>query len=167
MKTAGVLLLYASAALVACGGDKGSSQPNNVPHFNIPSTARKGSNSAQLTAGMVEAASQGKSQLPVQLKFDLPQRPTVGQPMVVNIAVMPQLDGSQGQILVSGGDGLTVAPDSSQIELPALVAGEVYRHSINLTPSAEGVLILNLAVSIKHDDATDSRSFSVPLIVDH
>ncbi len=35
----------------------------------------------QLTADMVEAASQGKSQAPVTLKFDLLQRPAVGQPL--------------------------------------------------------------------------------------
>ena len=49
--------------------------------------------------------------------------------------------------------------------MPALEAGQVYRQSIKVTPTADGVLLLGLTVSLKHDDMTESRAFSVPLIV--
>ena len=114
---------------------------------------------------MVEAASQGKSQLPVKLKFDLQHRPTLGQPLDVNIAVLPQIDASLGGIQVAGGDGLTLVPGANQVDLPAIEAGQVYRQSIKLTPTADGVLLLSLTVSLKHDDVTESRAFSIPLIV--
>jgi hypothetical protein len=67
---------------------------------------------------------------------------------------------------VTGGDSLTVAQDTSQIDLPAVEAGQVYRQSVKVTPSADGVLLLGLNISLKHDEMTESRAFSVPLIVE-
>jgi hypothetical protein len=116
---------------------------------------------------MVEAANQGKSQLPVQLKFDLKQRPTPGQGLDIDIAIIPQIDASAGDLQVTGGDGLTVAPGTNHIDLPAFEAGRVYRQSVKVTPTADGVLLLGLTITLKHDEMSDSRSFSIPLIVEH
>jgi hypothetical protein len=127
---------------------------------------KKGPSAAELTAGMVEAAGQGKSQLPVQLKFDLRQRPTLGQALDIDIAVVPQIDASPANIQVSGGDGLTVAPRTGQIDLPAIEAGQVYRQSVQVTPTVDGLLLLSLTVSLKHDETTESRTFAIPLIVE-
>jgi hypothetical protein len=115
---------------------------------------------------MVEAASQGKSQLPVELKFDLARRPTLGQVLDIDIAVMPQIDASAADIEVAGGDGLSLAPGPSRIDLPGLEAGQVYRQSVKVTPTADGVLLLSLTISLKHDETTESRAFSIPLIVE-
>jgi hypothetical protein len=35
-----------------------------------------------------------------------------------------------------------------------------------VTPNTDGVLLVNLTVSLKHDDVSDSQVFSVPIIVD-
>jgi hypothetical protein len=128
--------------------------------------AKKGPSAAELTVGMVEAASQGKSQLPVQLKFDLKQRPIPGQALDIDIALVPQIDAGAANIQVTGGDGLTVAPGTNQIDLPAVEAGQVYRQSVKVTPTADGVLLLGLTISLKHDEMTESRAFSIPLIVE-
>jgi hypothetical protein len=128
--------------------------------------AKKGPSAAELTVGMVEAASQGKSQLPVQLKFDLKQRPASGQALDIDIALVPQIDAGAADIQVTGGDGLTVAPGTNQIDLPAVEAGQVYRQNVKVTPTTDGVLLLGLTISLKHDEMTESRAFSIPLIVE-
>jgi hypothetical protein len=166
MKTARVLILCAVAAAGACHRDDGTPPPPKpAPRISVPVVAKQGPSAQDLTAGMVEAASQGKSQLPVQLKFDLEERPTLGQALEINIAVLPQIDASPAGISVLGGDGFTVAPGANQIELPAVEAGQVYRQSVKVTPTADGVLLVNLSVSLKHDEMTESRAFSIPLIV--
>jgi hypothetical protein len=166
MKTARVLLLCSVAALSACQRDaEGPPPPPAAPHVAAPVVVKKGPSAAELTVGMVEAASQGKSQLPVLLKFDLPQRPTLGQAVTINLALMPDIDASPADIEVTGGDGLTIAAGTNQIELPTLAAGEVYRQAVKVTPTTDGVLLLSLKVSMKHDDVTESRVFSIPLIV--
>jgi hypothetical protein len=102
----------------------------------------------------------------VLLKFDLVQKPTVGRPLDINLAVVPQIDASAAQIQVVGGDGITVPAGTNQIDMPALEAGQVYRQSIKVNPNAEGVLLLNLTLALKHDEITESQAFSLPLIVE-
>ena len=167
MNTARTLILCTAALFGACHRDTGTPPPPpSAPRVNVPVVAKKGPGAEELTAGMVEAASQGKSQLPVKLKFDLRERPAIGQPLDVDVAVLPQIDAVAGDIQVAGGDGLTVAAGANQLELPAMEAGQVYRQDIKVTPTGDGVLLLSLTVSLKHDDQTDSRTFSIPLIVE-
>ena len=167
MKTARVLTLCTVGALGGCHQDSGNStQPKPAPHVQAPVTVKKGPSAEDLTAGMVEAATQGKSQLPVKVKFGLTHRPTLGQPLDIDIAVLPQIDASGAELQVTGGDGLSIAPESIQAELAAVETGQVYRRVVKVTPSVDGVLLLGLTILLKHDEVTDSRAFSIPLIVE-
>src|SRR5580692_3427316 len=166
MKTARVLTLCIVAAAGACHGDSGTPPPPTVkPQVSVAVPVKKGPTAGELTAGMVEAASQGKSQLPVDIKFDLQQRPALGQPLDVNIAVVPQIDAGAAQIQIAG-EGFTIPPGTNPIALPTVAAGEVYRQTVKVTPIAAGVLLLGLTISLKHDEMTESRSFSIPVIVE-
>jgi hypothetical protein len=161
-----VLILWVVAALVACHHDSSQPQkPNTAAKTHTPVAAPRALKPEDVTTGMVEAASQGKSQLPVSLKFDLLQRPAVGEPLEVALALVPQVAAGAARIEVAGSDGLQVADGDSKIEVPALDANQVYRHSIRVTPLADGVLLLNLNVTLKREELSDSRIFSVPIIV--
>lgn len=165
-----VLMLCTVAGLCACHRDQGSGEPppppKPKPHIVVPVVAKKGPTAEDLTSGMVEAASQGKSLLPVQLKFDLRQRPKLGQGLDIDVALIAQSDATLGDIQVAGGDGITVAADTAHFVLPVIEAGQVYRQSLKVTPTAEGVLLLNMTISLKRDELSDSRTFSIPLIVE-
>jgi hypothetical protein len=164
MTHARFLMWCAAAALIACHKDAGTeAPPTGAPHVTAAAVAKKGPSAEQLTAGMAEAPSQGKSQLPVKLKFALEQRPALGQPLDITVAVMPQTGANSASIEVAGGDGLKV--EATKIDLPAVEAGQVYRQGIKVTPTAEGVLLLGVTVSLTRDDAAESRAFTIPLIV--
>jgi hypothetical protein len=167
MNNARFLVLYAVAALSACHGDSAAPLAGNpAPHVAAPVVVRKGPSAAQQTKGMVEAATQGKSTAQVELKFDLIQKPRIGQPSRIDIAVLPQIDASPVNIEILGTEGLQIASGVTPIEIPSVDAGEVYRQSIQVTPITDGVLLLALSVALKHDEITESRVFSIPLIVD-
>ena len=154
------------ALLSACHRDEqAASQPASAPKRRAPVPVQRAVPPGESTAGMVEAASQGKSQLPVSLKFDLLQRPVVGQPLEVAIALLPQIAGGPATIDVTGSDGVQLPSGDSQIAFPAVEPAQVYRHSITVTPTAEGVSFVSLNVTLKHDEMTESRVFAVPLIV--
>jgi hypothetical protein len=159
-------MLCTVMAVIACHRDSGAPAQPPKPRVSVPVVARKGPTAEELTAGMVEAASQGKSQAPVKLKFELPQKPMLAQSLDINLAVIPQIDASSAGIQIAGGSGLVLPSGSNQIDLPAVEAGQVYRQSVKVTPSVEGVLLLSLTVLLKHDETTESRMFSIPLIVD-
>jgi hypothetical protein len=164
-----VLLLCAVAtALCACNRDSESAPPGGAVALKpkAPVAAKSGPTAAEQTAGMVEAANQGKSLVPVDLKFDLGGRPKVGQVLDINLALIPQIAASPASIQVSDADGLTVAPGTNQVDIPSAEAGEVYRHTVKVTPNAEGVLLVAVTVSLKHDEVTDQRAFSIPIIAE-
>ena len=159
------MILCTVALVGACHQDSGTPPPPApTPHVRVP-VVKKGPTAAELTVGMVEAARQGKSQLDVQLKFELPRRPILGQPLEVDLAVMPQIDAA-AEIQVAGGDGLTLAAGANHFDLGTVEPGQVYRQNLSLTPNAEGVLLLSLTVLLKHDETVESRAFSIPLIVE-
>jgi hypothetical protein len=161
-----ILLICAISLLAACHGEANPPQVAEVTqHFKRPPKVKRGPTPEELTAGMVEAVTVGKSTAPVAVKFDLPQRPTVGHQAEITVAVMPQIQADPATLVVTGSDALVLAPGSEPVEIPAVEPTQVYRHSILLTPSMEGVQLLNLSVTLKHDDMLETREFSVPIIV--
>ena len=166
MRKGSILPLCAAALLTACHGDSGQA-PAADPgqHKSAAAAVRRGPTPDELTAGMVEAVTVGKSTVPVALKFDLSSRPVVGQPLDVVLAVMPQIAADSAVLLVTGSDGLKLAPDGGPVDMPSVEPTQVYRHSIKMIPTAEGVQLLDLEVSLKHDEITETRAFALPVIV--
>jgi len=130
------------------------------------SAQKKGPTIAEQTAGMVSAVSLGKSALPVGLKFDLAARPRVGQPLAINLVVLPQIPADSGSIAVTSADGFEPLAADAAADLEAIAPDEAYRRSIQVTPARAGVLLLTLGVSLKHDEITETRQFSVPVLVE-
>jgi hypothetical protein len=164
-----IIILIAIAGCAACNRDQGSSAPVATPKpkpgVHAPASSQRGPDAQQLTAGMVEAVTQGKTQAPMDLKFDLLERPIPGEPLEVALALLPQTDARSATIAVTGSDGLTLDPGEGQFEFAAIEAAQVYRHRIIVTPSGEGLYLLTLTVSLQHDLTSDSRVFSVPILV--
>jgi hypothetical protein len=161
-----VFIVCVLAALAACDRHTSPAPAAKSPaHVKAPVAPPPGPTAQAQTAAMVEAATQGKSQVPVSLKFDLLQRPVLGQPLEIAIALLPQISAGAATIEVTAPDGLQLGGGENQIEFAALEADQVYRHSVKVTPTAEGVFLLTLNVSLKHDQMAESRVFSVPIIV--
>ncbi len=135
-------------------------------HKRAPAPVKKGPTVEEQTADMVLAATPGKSDVPVSLKFDLPQRPKIGAPLDLNIALLAQIPAESAQIDVSAPNGLELASIDARTLIRDVRPDEVYRHTLQLTPTAAGVLFLNLNVTLKHDEITETRSFTVPLILE-
>jgi hypothetical protein len=159
--------LLAAAALVGCGQDaKTTAAITAVPHFKPTTPVKKGPSAEELTAGMAMAPTLGKSSLPLDVKFELADRPKIGQMLEINLALVPQIAGGPVTVQISGATGMDVAQGENQFELTEVEAGEVYRHTLRVTPSADGVLLTNITVSLKHEEIDDSKAFSIPVIVD-
>ena len=152
----------------ACQKDVSPAAPagNTAPTpKKSPPVVKKGPGAEELTAGMVQAAPQGKSSLALEMKFELASRPKVGQPLEVNVALISQVSGGPASIQVTASNGFA-STEAGAFDIPEVETGEVYRHTLKLTPSSEGLQVLNVAVSVKHDDVNDTKVFSIPVIVD-
>jgi hypothetical protein len=159
-------VVSASLVLAACHRDQQqSSDGKPTSARKSPVAVKHGPTAAEQTAGMVEAAATGKSTMPVQLKFDLPQRPVVGQPLVVNIALISQIDADTAKVRLDDSSGLDVAAGGGDHVIGKIDPDFVYRQEIKLVPSADGVFFLNFTVTLRHDEIDDIRTFTVPIIV--
>jgi len=161
-----VIILFAITGLAACHRHPGNAPaPPAKPQAGAQPAvvSNQGPNRQQSTADMVEAVVQGKAQAPIELKFDLLERPVQGQPFEVAIALLPQTAARSVTVAVTGSDGLKIDP--VDFEFPAIEAAQVYRHSIKVTPTSEGFYLLTLSVSLLHDQTSDSHVFSVPILV--
>ncbi len=166
-KHAAFAALCCCACLAACSQDASAPAPGaTAPRIKSAAPVRKGPSADELTAGMAAAPTLGKSPLLADLKFELAERPKIGQVLEINLALVPKLDGGPAAVKISGSDGLDAVQGDVPFEVPEVTAGEVYRHTLHVTPSTDGVLLVNLTVSLSHDDVSDSQSFSVPIIVD-
>ncbi|HTV95058.1 MAG TPA: hypothetical protein VME42_03630 [Steroidobacteraceae bacterium] len=160
------ILLGALGALAACHRQSSPSQPAKPsPRIGHRVAAPAGPSAQQQTSDMVEAVTEGKSQAPIGLKFDLRQRPTEGEPLEVVIALLPQVAGSPATIEVSASEGLTLAPEEARFQFQSVEAAQVYRHGIKVIPTAQGLVLLTFSVSLQHDQSSDTRVFSVPILV--
>jgi hypothetical protein len=163
-----ILALSLLAALTGCHRDSGGSAaaPNRAAKTKAPVAVQRGPTVEELTAGMVEAATQGKSQTPVGLKFDVLRRPVQGEPLEIALALIPGESAEPATVEITGSDGLQLADGQKSFQFPSVEPAQVYRRNIRLTPTAEGVYLLTLTVSLAHDQLSDTRVFSVPLIVE-
>jgi hypothetical protein len=161
-----ISILCALATLAACHRNSGTTPvAKSAAHVKAPVSPPPGQTAREQTAAMVEAATVGKSQVPVSLKFEVLQRPVRGQPLEIEIALLPQIPAHPATILVTGPETLQIGAGENQIEFAEVEPAQVYRHSIKLTPTAEGIFLVTLNVSLKHDQMADSRVFCVPIIV--
>lgn len=163
-----VLALGMLLALAGCGrgGSATDSTGSAMRATGTVKQPRKGPSVQEQTAGMVEAASTGKSGLPVLVKFDLLARPALGKPLDIDIAVLPQIDASAATIQLTSTDGLDLPAGISEFAFLTVEADQVYRHTVSLKPTAEGVQVLGLTVTLTHDEVVESRTFSIPIIVE-
>ena len=163
MIKASLLSISAVWLLTACHGDSNQAAQPASPKI-APKAADLVKTADELSVGMVEAVTVGKSAVPIAVKFDLASRPTLGQPLQIALAVVPQIAGA-ARVKVTGSDGLKVAPGSATIDIPSIDPTQAYRINVIATPTADGVQLLDLTVSVTHDSSTDTRSFSIPIIV--
>jgi len=162
----GVLTLCGTLVVAGCGG---GSQPTDAGKPSAASSAPGGAKqaraSAEQTVGMVSAVGIVKSTVPVALKFGLRGPPKIGEPLNIDLAVVPQVAADSAVVQVLGSDGLDTSAAGDSAPIDKLESGSSYKRSIAVTPTKPGVLLLGINVNLKHDEITESRAFTIPIIV--
>jgi hypothetical protein len=164
-----LLLCAALAVLQACGTSDNPSTATSS--FNAKARkaaqlkaqqARSGQDSV---ANMVAAVSATKSGAPVELKFVLEQRPEVGQPIEVDVAIVPRApapDTLSAVFQVNEGLEIVAGAEATQVEKPA--EGTPIHHQLKLVPKRDGIFQVTAVVNETTGQDSASRTFSIPII---
>ncbi len=127
-------------------------------------SASKKADASAIRSDMVSAVSGGKAGPPVTLKFALNQRPLVGEPVDVEVALIPvsplerlfaRFQPSTGLTLVKGGE-------SPQYENPP--TGQPIAHVVTVMANNDGIFYITAAVVADAQDSSLTRTFSIPVI---
>jgi len=164
----GLVMMCGALCLCACGADSpGGKTPGSNLHAvssHNPKADREGPTREQQTAGMVSAASPAHSADIADLKFNIAARPEPGQPVSIDLAWLPLTETPVASLDLSGSDGLTL-PANRTVSFSDVGRAHVYRASVSVTPASEGIYFLNVLVSFRNADFTDTRPFTLPIIV--
>jgi hypothetical protein len=141
------------AAANATRVSKLPAKPKQVPHLGeFP------------VEDMVAAASATKSGVPVQLKFELAQRPEVGQPLDVVIAVIPGPNLERVSAKFEAGEGLELVGGSNVPDVQKPGEGVAIRHTVTVVPKRDGIFSLTAVVSADSANQSATRVYSLPVI---
>ena len=159
------LVLAAAAILAGCGSHSPGGGAASAP--GAKAVAKKPLNPMdQLSRNMVSAVASTKpSAVPVQVKFELRGRPDVGQPVDLDLAIVPmsasvdrvsgKVEGEDGLELVEGGD---IAASDRPTE------GVPIRHTVKVLAKREGIFTVRTTLVVSAAGVASTESYSMPLI---
>jgi hypothetical protein len=116
------------------------------------------------TADMVSAVSGGNTGAPVELKFALTERPQIGRPVEVEIAVLPI--GNLDRIAASfrAGAGLELRQGEQMAAIDKPESGTPISHKVTVVPQRDGIFFVSAVVQADSPTESLTRTFSIPII---
>ena len=166
VKSRFLALCLAAVAASACHRGAHPAAGQGAGGAQTPAAAPSGPTIAAQTVGMVEAPGSHKSTVPVSLKFSLTEVPRVGTPLAIDLAVIPRITADAAIITIADSPAFRVAAADHSATLQSVDPAKAYHRSVTVTPAAAGVEELDVSVGLHHDGITETRAFSLPLIVD-
>ena len=172
----GRMARLASAAMLAvvltaaCGGgdDEGreaktdAAAPSKQDQGAAVTPAVKPADPAE--ARMATAVTDGKASAPIDLLYDIPAKPAVGQPFTVELAVKPRQPGDALDIEVGDSQGITIDGERMARFL-AVEAGKAYTFKLQVQGNAPGLYYISVVAKLSSKVQSESRAFSVPVVI--
>ena len=116
---------------------------------------------------MVSAVASNKpSTVPLQVKFELRDRPDVGQPVELDLAIVPMsasVDRVSGKVEAEDGIELLEGSEIAAAERP--VEGVPIHHHLKVVPKREGIYTVRALLTVDASGVPSSDAYSMPLIV--
>lgn len=161
--------MLAAGLLLVCGGcgskntpgilDRVTSKPHAAP-------VRKATPADSISPYMVAAVPATKtSAATVEVKFELAGRPDVGQPLDVNVVILPVavgLDEIAGKL--QGEDGLQILSGDVIPPTEKPIVGTPINHTLKVRASRDGIFTLSAVISAAYGGQAVTQTFAFPII---
>jgi hypothetical protein len=116
------------------------------------------------TAKMARAVTIGKSNVAVNLKYDILNKPIVGAPVEIELAVIPTFGADSIDITFVGSDGLTVSADSAP-SIDQVKAAQVERVKLSVQAAQATVYYVTVTATVYTAGTSSVRNFAIPIIM--
>jgi hypothetical protein len=162
------LTALASLAVACGGGDEKSAADKAAAPTDAAGKASQQAAAAAAKAaaddGLANAVAVGKTAAAVDLKYNIAARPALGQPFEVELVLLPRVAADTLEVQATGMPGLVVA-GGADAKFSQVVAGEKYAAKVLLQVSEPGLYYVGVTAKLVNKVQTDSRTFSVPVVV--
>ena len=161
--------LWAAGALVvmiASSSGCGKSQQGApvVTHTKRGHASQGSGGTAFELADMVSAVSSGKAPTDVDLKFAVRERPAVGEPVDIDIALVPSHDLDQVYATFVATDGLEISKGGTMRHVEHPEPGAPITHSLTIIPQRDGIFFISATVLADSSANSVTHGFSIPVI---
>jgi hypothetical protein len=161
------LTALASLAVACGGGDEKAAADKAAPAGAAAKAAKQAAADAAKAAeddGLANAVAVGKTAAAVDLKYNLAARPAIGQPFEVELVLLPRVAADTLEVQATGMPGLVVA-GGAEAKFNQVVAGEKYAAKVLLQVTEPGLYYVGVTAKLVNKVQTDSRTFSVPVVI--
>lgn len=160
-----IITLAAALVALALVGGCGSGQKRQAAASQASATKAKPDDGLLRMVAGVTSVKPGNTPLPVQLKFDLRARPEVGQPLDVDIAVVP-MSGAIDRLFgkVAGEEGLELVSGGDLKEAAKPLEGTPIHYSVRVLPKQDGIYTLSASISVDSGGVISSQTYTMPVI---
>jgi hypothetical protein len=131
-------------------------------HKQVPKAANPGQEDL---SEMVAAVNASRLPAPMQMRFTLAQRPELGQPTDLYVALVPGLPSPDSvSISFQGSDGVDIVEGATMDKVDKPVEGTPLRHALKILPKRDGIFAVTAVVSTDLASQTTTRTFAIPVI---
>ena len=161
------LTRYTAVCLAAASlGGCGSKEPAGTTGTPAPAVRKAPNPTAALSRHMVSAVPANKpAAVPVQVRFELRERPSVAQPLDIDLVIIPMsaaIDRVSGTVATDDGLDLVEGAQIAPTERPA--EGVPLDYSVKVLPRHDGIFTFNAVVKVDSGGQTSTETFSMPVI---
>lgn len=156
-----VLVLTAAVALMGCG----SSDPD--PAASGDGSGKPGSGRPGPPSGrpdMVAAVSASKTPGAVDMRFALSGRPTVGQPLDIEVVMTPTVELDALFVSFQAAEGLQLVKGAQTEHFERPKTGTTLPHTVTVIPKNDGIYYVTAVVTSDSPTESVSRNYSIPII---
>ena len=154
----------ALAVLAACHRGPQATSAARARHTAAQASAARHA-LAKDTLGFVAAPRVGKATLALDVKFAPESRPVAGEPLTIDLALIPKNPENAGTLAIVVDPAFSVAAADRSRPLPSLGAGVAYRTQVVVTPTTPGVQVLDLDLTLTDALGSSEARYALPLIV--
>ncbi|MES1195315.1 MAG: hypothetical protein ABUL58_00015 [Steroidobacter sp.] len=156
-------LVMMGVLLAACGGQSDEQKAAAEQQAQARKVVKKVQPVDPL-AGMYSAVTGSKGTLPVDVRFELLDRPEPNKPVNIRLAFVPAMDLYALHAVVKSTSGLQIA-DDAQVKFDSPKNGEIQEYKFVATPTVTGILLATVDVTVTRDTGDTSFVYSLAVPV--
>jgi hypothetical protein len=167
------VIAVAACLLAACGGgdDEVASEAAVSPKAaENTAVAKEAADTATVKQAdskpthLATAVPNSKTTAPIDLQYDIPAKPEVGQPFTIELVVSPRKPGDMLDVEVGDSPGLTIEGERVARFL-AVEAGQPYAQKVQVRGNAAGLYYVSVITKLSSKVQSEGRAFSVPVVI--